>query len=74
MLAIILTLTAMDRSGRCAQCGGNSIVLASKMSLRTQGLRTVFMPGRASGQKPGQLIPFEFGIRAHSARATKKAM
>jgi len=51
--------TYMDRSGSCAQCGGNSYLLASAVAANSVVLRQARLLERQIASSHGRVIPFE---------------
>lgn len=51
--------TYLDRSGKCAQCGGRSYLLASAVGAFRAHLRATRLRELDSGTSYGRVIPFE---------------
>jgi hypothetical protein len=61
--------TYMDRSGSCAQCGGNSYLLASAVAANSVLLREARLRDRQIASSHGRVIPFEVPVsRSRSER------
>ena len=65
--------TYMDRSGSCAQCGGNSYLLASAVAANSVVLRQARLLERQIASSHGRVIPFEVPA-ARASRSEKIAV
>lgn len=54
--------TYIDRSGRCAQCGGTSYLLASAVAANSVILREARLRDRQIAASHGRVIPFEVPV------------